>query len=74
MDTVTESQMALPWREQGIGFIHKNMSIDRQAAEVDRVKRTEHGVITDLLISIRQSRRRCVGAMSRYRISRSDCR
>ena len=48
MDTVTEADMAIGMaQEGGIGIVHKNMSIDAQAMQVDRVKRAEHGVIVD---------------------------
>lgn len=71
MDTVTESQMAVAMaRNGGIGIIHKNMSIERQALEVDRVKRSEHGVITNpFYLSPEHLVEDALELMSRYRIS-----
>ncbi|SKA80202.1 IMP dehydrogenase [Clostridium sp. USBA 49] len=71
MDTVTESKMAIAIaREGGIGIIHKNMSIERQAYEVDRVKRQENGVITDpFSLSPENTIQDALDLMSKYRIS-----
>src|SRR6185312_390568 len=71
MDTVTESEMAIAMaRAGGIGVLHKNMSIDRQAAEVDRVKRSESGMILKP-ITLRPSDtvREATALMQRCRIS-----
>ena len=71
MDTVTESEMAIAMaRAGGIGVLHKNMSIDRQAAEVDRVKRSESGMIRNpITLSPDASLREAVSLMMRFRIS-----
>ena len=71
MDTVTESRMAIAMaREGGLGIIHKNMSIEEQANHVDRVKRSEHGVITDpFFLHPNNLVRDAVALMERYRIS-----
>jgi len=71
MDTVTESRMAIAMaREGGIGVIHKNMTIEKQAAEVDRVKRSEHGVITNPFhLSPDHTINDAAALMERYRIS-----
>jgi IMP dehydrogenase len=71
MDTVTESHMAIALAQQGgIGIIHRNMSIDRQAEEVDRVKRSESGMIVDP-VTIEPERKiaDALEVMRRYRIS-----
>ena len=71
MDTVTESRMAIAMaREGGLGIIHKNMSIEEQASHVDKVKRSEHGVITDpFYLAPNNSVRDALALMERYRIS-----
>lgn len=71
MDTVTEARMAIAIaREGGIGVIHKNMSIEQQASEVDKVKRSEHGVIIDpIFLGPDNTLRDAMDMMARYRIS-----
>jgi IMP dehydrogenase len=71
MDTVTEAKMAIAMaREGGIGIIHKNMSIEEQASEVDKVKRSENGVITEPFhLSPEHTLLDADNLMARYRIS-----
>src|SRR5216684_5999195 len=71
MDTVTESHLAIALAQQGgIGFVHRNMSIDRQAEEVDRVKRSESGMIVDpITIGPDEPISAAQALMTRYRIS-----
>ncbi len=71
MDTVTESHLAIALAQQGgIGIIHRNMPVDRQAEEVDRVKRSESGMIVDP-VTIEPDRKisEALEVMRRYRIS-----
>ena len=71
MDTVTEHRMAIAMaRQGGIGIIHKNMSIEEQAEEVDKVKRSEYGVITDpFYLSPDHTLRQAEELMAKFHIS-----
>ena len=71
MDTVTDARLAIAMaREGGLGIIHKNMTIDEQATQVDKVKRSEHGVITDpFFLSPDHLIRDAEALMAKYRIS-----
>lgn len=71
MDTVTDARLAIAIaREGGLGIIHKNMSIEEQAGQVDKVKRSEHGVIIDpFFLSPEHRISDALALMERYRIS-----
>jgi IMP dehydrogenase len=71
MDTVTEARLAIALaQEGGIGIVHRNMSINHQAAEVDKVKRSESGMIVDpITMGPDQSVREALDIMEKYRIS-----
>ena len=71
MDSVTESRLAIAIAQQGgIGIIHKNMPIDKQAAEVDKVKRSESGMIVDpITMSPNDKIEDAVKLMAHYKIS-----
>src|SRR5580698_3060091 len=71
MDTVTDARLAIAIaRQGGIGFIHRNMTIDRQAEEVDRVKRSESGMIVDpITIAPELSVRQALDIMNKYKVS-----
>ena len=71
MDTVTESRMAIAMAQQGgLGIIHRNLSIEQQASEVDKVKRSESGMIVDpITMSPEQKISDALEVMRHYRIS-----
>ncbi len=71
MDTVTESRLAIALaQEGGIGVVHKNMPVENQADEVDKVKRSEAGMIVDpVTVGPEQSIREALAVMARYKVS-----
>ena len=71
MDTVSESRLAIAMaRQGGLGFVHRNLPIDRQAEEVDKVKRSESGMIVDpVTIEPEAPLRRALDIMRKYKIS-----
>lgn len=71
MDTVTDARLAIAIaRQGGIGFVHRNMTIDRQAEEIDRVKRSESGMIVDpVTIAPEISVRQALEIMNKYKVS-----
>src|SRR6185503_14645844 len=71
MDTVTESEMAIAMaRAGGLGIVHKNMAIDRQASEIDRIKRSESGMIRNpITLGPDRPLREAAVLMKRFRIS-----
>src|ERR1700719_1914063 len=71
MDTVTEAHLAIGMaRQGGLGFVHRNMTVERQAEEVDRVKRSESGMIVDpVTIAPEMSVRQALDIMNKYKVS-----
>ncbi|HXO44842.1 MAG TPA: IMP dehydrogenase [Candidatus Cybelea sp.] len=71
MDTVTDARLAIAIaRHGGIGFVHRNMTIERQAEEIDRVKRSESGMIVDpVTIGPEMSVRQALDIMNKYKVS-----
>ncbi|MGH9717745.1 MAG: IMP dehydrogenase [Candidatus Acidiferrales bacterium] len=71
MDTVTDARLAIAMaRQGGVGFVHRNMTIDRQAEEIDRVKRSESGMIVDpVTIAPEISVRQALEIMNKYKVS-----
>jgi IMP dehydrogenase len=71
MDTVTDSRLAIAMaRQGGLGFVHRNMSLERQVEEVDKVKRSESGMIVDpVTVTPEHTVRQALGIMEKYRVS-----